>query len=201
MVTGSNIDKALAALENDLAEVSEEQRKGVAPRRVANITLVSIYKFLVAAKFSIGAQGQIVEMVTALEALDAGSVLPLVTPTNVIGNRRVTEGEVIPRAVAAAALHLKFLEFSRLGQAKPLDAAASWVFEKIRDWPAFRYSITAENQKTLDMGRLKKWRTDLRSSCNSPAGTYYNYLILIENNYTAERVLKDEPSHWGFAVK
>jgi len=193
--------RALTALKADLAEVAAEQAKGISDRRAANITLVSLYRFLVNAKLPVGAQGQIVELVKALEALDSGTVVPLVKPALKCGNRSVTGGERIPRAVAAAALELRYRELKKQGEAKPLQSAASWVAHLIRDWPVLGYSGTTDSPANLDQGRIKKWRSELIEVPTSDAATIYRFLTTRRPTGTAKQLLETEPSQWGFATK
>ena len=193
--------QALVALKADLAEVAAEQAKGISERRAASITLVSLYRFLVKAELALGAPGQIVQLVTALEALDAGTVLPLVKPEVRRGKRPLFEGKRIPRAVAAAALELRYGELEKAGSAEPLQAAAEWVAREIRDWPELPYSKKTKNQSKLDQGRIKKWRSDFIEAPASDAAVIYRFLTTRTPRGTAKQLLETEPSQWGFATE
>ena len=191
--------QALAALKADLADVATEQATGISERRAASITLVSLYSFLIRAELPLGAQ--IVGLITALEALDAGTVLPLVKPKVRRGNRPITEGERIARAVAAAALELRYRELKKAGEAKPLQSAAEWVAREIRDWPELPYSKETEDQSKLDRGRIKKWRSDFIEAPDSDAADIYRFLTTRTPLGTAAQLLETEPGQWGFATK
>ena len=127
--------------------------------------------------------------------------MPLFKPALKRGNRPITEGERIPRAVAAAALELRYRELKKAGQPKPLKSVAEWVAREITDWPALPYSKETEDQSELDRGRIKKWRSEFIEAPVSDAAEIYRYLTTRTPRGTAEQLLKTEPSQWGFATK
>jgi len=193
---------ALDALQTSLGVLPEAIAADVSGRMAARVLLGAFYQFLISAHFSSTTLGPIVDLLGALEALDAGKTLPLVKAKRVgRGSKVVADVEWIPRIIAAAALELKYREFRRLGTTKSLDAAASWVVGKIQEWPALRYSISVENHMQIDKGRIKKWRTYLDASFGTQAGSLFKLLISKDNKYTAEQVLTSEPIQWGFATK
>ena len=196
-----NIQVALAELEANLAADEAKKLNNISPREGVSNTLASIYKFLRKLGLSVSAEAQIYQLVDALNSLDVGEVRPLLSPVIVKGNRPTTEGDLMPKAVAAAALHLKFLELKTQGEPKALDAAATWVARKIRNWEVLKDTGSADNHPNRDMGRIKKWRTDFIADPSPQSGEYFKFLISKEKNFTADQILKDEPEQWGFATK
>jgi len=197
----TNILVALAELKANLAADEAKKLNNISPREGVSHTLASIYKFLRKLGLSVSAEAQIYQLVYALNSLDFGEVKPLLSPVIVKGNRPNTEGDLMPKAAAAAALHLKFLELKTQGEPKALDAAATWVARKIRNWEVLKDTGSADNHPDRDMRRIKKWRTDFMADPSPQSGEYFKFLISKEKNFTADQILKDEPIQWGFATK
>ena len=179
--------EALAALENELTEAVQSSSHNGSGREAAGKALAAIYRFLCAAKVPSELRVPIIELAGALDALNVGKVLPLVAPQATAGRPPLTEGEWIPRAIAAAALEVRYRELKKSGEEKSLPKAASWVARKIRDRPGFESSKPSP-------GRILDWRSALMEEPNSPLANLYGFLITRYS--TAEELLAKEIGEW-----
>jgi len=197
--------EALVALEAELAEAAECLASADDPtgRQGARNALAAIHRFLCAAQVPYASHGPVIKLFGALEALDQGNVLPIVKPAPVgRGNRPVTATEWLPRALAAAALELRYLELKKQGTERPLDEAAAWVARETSDWPDLTSSGDIEARRAVEREKIKKWRSEMkeRSQDNSIV-ILFNYLTARERNCTAEQLLTIEPAFWGIKTQ
>lgn len=188
--------EALAKLETELAEAATNFKSDAIGRRGAQNALVAVYRFLCAVKIPRTSSSPIVRLAIALGALDQGKVLPLTKPKRVSTAHPLAEGEGISRAVAAAALELRYRELKKQGSEKPYEKAAAWVAYSIRDWVEL---TTCRGNPT---GVVKRWRAEM--SERKPKDIIfmlYRGLICQEPGRTAEQLLKREQSEWGIQTK
>ena len=197
--------EALAQLETELAEAalcfaSVDDPTG---RQGARNALAAVHRFLCATKVPYASHGPIVKIFIALEALDHGNVLPIVkAPVIGRGNRPITEAEWIPRAIAAAALELRYAELKKQGTEKSLDEAAAWVVRETSNWPDLQSSGDVEARREIETGRIKKFRSEMMERPqDDPVVILFKYLTAKERNCTAEELLDTEPAVWGIKTQ
>ena len=188
--------EAIVALETELAGAAANFKSDATGRRGAQNALVAVYRFLCAVKIPHASSSSIVRLAIALDALDQGKVLPLTKPKRVGTAHPLAEGEGISRAVAAAALELRYRELKKQGSEKPYEEAAAWVAYSIRDW------VELKSCRGASTGVVKRWRAEM--SERKPKDIIfmlYRYLIGEELGRTAERLLKREQSEWAIQTK
>ena len=197
--------EALARLETELAEAAECLASADDPtgRQGARNALAAIHRFLCAAQVPYASRGPVIKLFGALAALDQGNVLPIVEPAPVgRGNRPVTAAEWLPRALAAAALELRYLELKKQGTEKPLDEAATWVARETSDWPDLTSSGDIEERRDVERKRIKKWRSEMMERPqDDPVVILFKYLTAEERNSTAKELLDTEPAVWGIKTQ
>ena len=197
--------EALVTLEVELAEAAECLASADDPtgRQGARNALAAIHRFLCAAQVPYASRGPVIKLFGALAALDQGNVLPIVEPAPVgRGNRPVTAAEWLPRALAAAALELRYLELKKQGTEKPLDEAAAWVARETSDWPDLTSSGDIEERRDVERKRIKKWRSEMKERASGdPIVAVFNFLTAPERTWTAKQLLTTEPLGWGIKTQ
>jgi len=194
--------EALAQLETELADAAAIFRSDETGRRGAQKALVAVHKLLCATNVPQATYGPLIALAAALEALDQGKALPMVRPSRKGKGHPVTEAEAIPRAVAAAALELRYRELKKGGDENALDNAAAWAAREIRDWAVLKSASNPEDQLKLDQGRIKSWRAELTGKqVKRPSTAIYDFLTAEDRGYTAKQVLEIEPAIWGVQTR
>ncbi len=184
---------ALAELETSLATISDQQPDPSGRDRARN-ALVALHKFLVASDIPHASLGPIVHLVVALDALDAGSAIPLVNRNSTGSRPRLADGELLLRVVAAAALELRFQELKKSGE----ENASQWVAGHVRHWVGVGRSDRGRN----GAARMIRWREDVTGLAKENSRVWlYKFLTDPGRNQTARLLLETEPQMWGIQIK
>lgn len=195
--------EALVTLETDLAEAAKKFSDGFeGGREGVRNALVSVHRFLCATQIPHDLHGPIVALTVALEALDKGTVLPIVKPKKVRGTHYISEGEWIPRCIVAAALELRFHELKTPGTSAALKEATDWVWRRVKDWSVLPASGDPQTQEHRDKRNIQKWRSEMKERPSDESKVQL-YLFLTGSTLgtSAENLLKAEPAQWGIAAK
>ena len=193
--------EATLKLERELAEAAANFASDQTGRRGAQNALVAVHRFLCTIKVPDASLGPITQIAFALAALDEGKVLPLTEPKYSSNGHPITESEWVARALAAAALELRFQELKADGSENALDKAAAWVANEIRDWLELKVS-DPETQSKTDQGRVKRWRSQMSEKpAEDPTVGLYRYFIAKERGWTAKELLEQQAAVYGVQTR
>jgi hypothetical protein len=194
--------KATLKLERDLAEAAANFSSDETGRRGVQNALVAVHRFLCAIKVPDASLGPITQVVFALAALDEGKVLPLTERKYIGKGHPITEADWVARALAAAALELRFQELKADGRENALDNAAAWVANEIRDWVDLKISTDPETQSKTDQGRVKRWRSQMSEKPpEDPTVELYHYFTAKERGWTAKELLERQSAVYGVQTR